>query len=593
MFTKEKFNYLDFDIYSKRISFFYKNKEKLGSTFGFILTVLYVFISMILFFLYFFQTIMREEVSVSNSIIYPSEISSVNINNDIFYLAFGLEHPTKLTRFIDEGIYYPEVLFIEKIKENGEFIIKSETLLDIERCNEEKFGKEYQHYFTENELNNSYCLKDFNLTLLGGFKYNQMSIIKINIYPCVNNTKNNKFCKPQDVIDKYLTSTYFSFLAKDIGFNPFNYSFPIVPIIQDLYTSIDKSYLKEYIMYFGIAQISTDNGLFTTSIKTENYIKYIRDFHSWSFIDKNYYLSGKEIFKAEIRLEDNIYYVNRRFSKMSEVFSALGGYMEIISTIFSLIVLLFKKISIEQKLLNNLFNFNLKQKKIILCIEYEKKLDYNFSIDKGNQNQNKFIQYNARKSIVSKKSRRNSIFFISNFNNFSPIMQKREIELEENNLNFKDKKNKISEKGLIGIVKKIPKEKEKNMNAEQSINFSKNNMIFNDANQNINDYQVNKIYEQKKERKKKSDFNIIKDLQNYDKGRRSTINFNLFDYYCLRRFTKKRTEIELFTFGINFYKSQMDIINFFNIIILTQIMLTQQSDKKNNILNQTLELSIN
>ena len=548
---------------------------------------------MILFFLYFFQTIMREEVSVSNSIIYPSEISSVNINNDIFYLAFGLEHPTKLTRFIDEGIYYPEVLFIEKIKENGEFIIKSETLLDIERCNEEKFGKEYQHFFTENELNNSYCLKDFNLTLLGGFKYNQMSIIKINIYPCVNNTKNNKFCKPQDVIDKYLTSTYFSFLAKDIGFNPFNYSFPIVPIIQDLYTSIDKSYLKEYIMYFGIAQISTDNGLFTTNIKTENYIKYIRDFHSWSFIDKNYYLSGKEIFKAEIRLEDNIYYVNRRFSKISEVFSALGGYMEIISTIFSLIVLLFKKISIEQKLLNNLFNFNLKQKKIILCIEYEKKLDYNFSIDKGNQNQNKFIQYNARKSIVSKKSRRNSIFFISNFNNFSPIMQKREIELEENNLNFKDKKNKISEKGLIGIVKKIPKEKEKNMNAEQSINFSKNNMIFNDANQNINDYQVNKIYEQKKERKKKSDFNIIKDLQNYDKGRRSTINFNIFDYYCLRRFTKKRTEIELFTFGINFYKSQMDIINFFNIIILTQIMLTQQSDKKNNILNQTLELSIN
>ena len=593
MFTKEKFNYLDFDIYSKRISFFYKNKEKLGSTFGFILTVLYAIISMILFFLYFFQTIMREEVSVSNSIIYPSEISSVNINNDIFYLAFGLEHPTKLTRFIDEGIYYPEVLFIEKIKENGEFIIKSETLLDIERCNEEKFGKEYQHYFTENELNNSYCLKDFNLTLLGGLKYNQMSIIKINIYPCVNNTKNNKFCKPQDVIDKYLTSTYFSFLAKDIGFNPFNYSFPIVPIIQDLYTSIDKSYLKEYIMYFGIAQISTDNGLFTTSIKTENYIKYIRDFHSWSFIDKNYYLSGKEIFKAEIRLEDNIYYVNRRFSKMSEVFSALGGYMEIISTIFSLIVLLFKKISIEQKLLNNLFNFNLKQKKIILCIEYEKKLDYNFSIDKGNQNQNKFIQYNARKSIISKKSRRNSIFFISNFNNFSPIMQKREIELEENNLNFKDKKNKISEEDLIGIVKKIPKEKEKNMNAEQSINFSKNNMIFNDANQNINDYQVNKIYEQKKERKKKSNFNIIKDLQNYDKGRRSTINFNIFDYYCLRRFTKKRTEIELFTFGINFYKSQMDIINFFNIIILTQIMLTQQSDKKNNFLNQTLELSIN
>ena len=155
MFTEEKFNYLDFDIYSRRISFFYKNKEKLGSTFGFILTVLYAIISMILFFIYFFKTIMREEVSASNSIIYPSEISSIKINSDIFYLAFGLEHPTRLTRFIDEGIYYPEVLYIEKMKENGEFITKSETKLHIEKCNKVKFGKDYQHLFEANELNNS------------------------------------------------------------------------------------------------------------------------------------------------------------------------------------------------------------------------------------------------------------------------------------------------------------------------------------------------------------------------------------------------------------------------------------------------------
>ena len=119
-------------------------------------------------------------------------------------------------------------------------------------------------------------------------------------------------------------------------------------------------------------------------------------------------------------------------------------------------------------------------------------------------------------------------------------------------------------------------------------------MIFNDLNSNLDDYQINKIYEDKKENKrKKSNFNIIKDLQNFDKGRRATIKFNLFDYYCLKKITKKTTEIELFNFGINFYKSQMDIINVFNIIILTQIMLTQQKDKNQNILNKTLELSIN
>jgi len=593
MSPDEKFSYLDFDIYSRRISFFFKNKERMGSNFGFILTALYAVISIILFLFYFFQTIMRKEVSAHISTIYPSEISSININSDIFYLAFGLEHPTKLTRFIDEGIYYPEVLFIEKIKENGEFITKSETPLHVERCNKLNFGKDYQHLFETNEMNNSYCLKDFNLTLIGGYKYKQMSIIKINVYPCVNNTKNKSHCKPQDLIDKYLTSTYFSITAKDIGFNPFNYSFPIIPIIQDFYTSIDKSIFKEYIMYFGISQMNTDKGLFSTNIVKETFIKYIRDFHSFFFVDDKYYHSGKEIFTAEVRLEDTIYFINRKYTKIVEVFSALGGYMEVISTIFSIIVLLSKKVRIGRKLLNNLFSFNLKQKKIILSIEYEKKLCYNFSLEK--EKENRFIHYSAKKISMNIKNRRNSIFY--NFNNFSPVNQKKENEDDAYQYSkFKDKKSinpiKLSEEGLIGIVRKIPKkEKEQNSNNnnDKSLNISKNKMISNDSYQNLNNFQLKKIIEKKG---KNENFNFIKDLEHLDKGIRAKINFNLFDYYCFRKITKKNTEIELFNFGINFYKSQLDIIHFFNIMILTQIMLTKQTDKKNNILNQTLEMSI-
>ena len=163
MFSSGKINYLDFDIYSRRISFFYKNKEKMGSSFGFILTILYAIISIILFLIYFIKTIKRDEVSTSISTIYPSDIPSINLNNNIFYLAFGLEIPNKLNRFIDETIYYPKVSYIERIKENGVFITKSEKHLDFERCDGENFGKNYQHLFEKDEFNNSYCLNDFNL----------------------------------------------------------------------------------------------------------------------------------------------------------------------------------------------------------------------------------------------------------------------------------------------------------------------------------------------------------------------------------------------------------------------------------------------
>ena len=48
---------------------------------------------------------------------------------------------------------------------------------------------------------------------------------------------------------------------------------------------------------------------------------------------------------------------------MSQVFSIIGGYMQFVYTSFALLSLLTKKISIELKLLNSLFNFNIKKEK--------------------------------------------------------------------------------------------------------------------------------------------------------------------------------------------------------------------------------------
>ena len=594
MFPKESISLLDFDIYSRRISFFYKNKEKIGSSLGIVLTFLYAMISITLFLYYFIRTIRKDEVTPSDSTIYPSTIPSFDINKNTFYLAFGLEHPTKFIRFIDEKIYYPEVLFVQRNKESGQFVKKEETILSIERCDVSKFGAEYQNLFQEEDLYNSYCLKDFNLTLKGGFKFDKMSFIKINIYPCKNSSENNNHCKPQKEIDFYLTSGYFSILAKDIGLNPFNYSFPTLPLIQDIYTVIDKSFRTEFIIYFGITEIDTDIGLFTTNIKKETYLKYINNYHTIFLSEDNDYLSGKEILSAQIRLQDSIYFQKRSYSKMSQVFSTTGGYMQLISTFFSLISLLTKKISLEKKLLNSLFNFNIKNKKIILCVEYQKRLDYNTTLNKGRDSN--FIPYEAKKSIISNmRRRRNSILILDKNDTISPALKKGISKDNQILKNVQNYRNNRFKEDMNEIFKKLSKEKEQNTNINNhSINRSKVEMLNKEENSNFN--QMSEFFDRNIEKKipnNLSNFNLIKDFKIVDKGNCATIHFNLFDYYCLRRFSKKRTEIELFKFGINFYKSQMDIINFFNIMFLTQIMLTQKSEKKHNILSQKIELSIN
>ena len=538
MFPEEKLSYLDFDIYSKRISFFYKNKEKLGSTLGFILTILYAIASLIIFLNYIIKTIKREDVVLSDSIIYPTSIPSIDINNDIFNLAFGLKNPINLKRFIDESIYYPRVFYIEKLRENGEFEITTQKELNVELCKFNNIETEYQHLF-EN-INNSYCLKNYNLTLSGGSKFNRISYIKINIYQCANTTENGHFCKPQNIIDKYLSSTYFSVLTKDIGINPVNFTYPTVPVAQDIYSIVDKNILNELIMYFRITEIDTDTGLFTSNIKKETYLKYSKELHYLHFIENEENISGKEIFTAEIRLEDDIYFHKRSYTKMSQVFSTIGGYMQVIYTSFTLVSLLTKKISIEQKLLNSLFNFNIKKKKIILCVEYKKNLDYVSSL---NKRKNNYIQYQARKSLanVRGKGKKSSISLFNKNHNYE-LFKKAETgkKVISTIINENKSQNNISERGLIRIFNKMSVEKEKEIEHnsyanDQSINRSKLNLV--ESSSHLNEIQINKFISQRN--------NINKDIKLFENKSLSVIDFNLFDYYCLRNITKKKTEIEL------------------------------------------------
>ena len=73
------------------------------------------------------------------------------------------------------------------------------------------------------------------------------------------------------------------------------------------------------------------------------------------------------------------------------------------------------------------------------------------------------------------------------------------------------------------------------------------------------------------------------------------IDFNILDYVCecKRKNRKKNQNIEIFNFGVNFYKNQMNIINIFNIIFLGQMLITNYLYKKNkNIFSQFIEIPI-
>ena len=167
-----------------------------------------------------------------------------------------------------------------------------------------------------------------------------MSYIRIKIFPCKNSTENNNHCKSQEEIDYYLSSGYFSILLKNFGLNPTNYSIPIIPTLKDLYTTVGKRFYTSYIINLGVTEIHTDIGLFNEKEYIEKYLQFREASQSFSLVDESSNNIGKDICLVQLKLDDTIYIQKRKYNKISEIFSKIGGYMQLTYTMFSLLCLL-------------------------------------------------------------------------------------------------------------------------------------------------------------------------------------------------------------------------------------------------------------
>jgi len=543
MECKNSFRFPSIDMYSKRIGFFYNGHEKISSFFGLFLTLAYIFVSFTLFIYEIIKSIQREELRVYDSTMHGTELPSIDINSDKFYFAFGLEDPSTSSRFIDDGIYIPRIVFVDKVKVNDELVTAKQITLEYEKCQVEKFGENYQSLFIKHELDNSYCLKDtnFNLTLAGGYKYDRMTYIRIRIYPCVNSTENNNSCKPQEVIDRYLSSGFFSIILKDFGLNPLNYTVPILPTLQDLYTTIDKGIMRNYILNFRITEINTDIGLITEDIRKEKYLQYSKELQTFTFRDEKDYYNGKSVILVQMKLDDTIFIQTRTYTKIAEIFSRIGGYMQLMNTAFLLLSTIINKLHSGFIIINSIFKFSLKEKNIIL--KFFPLKEFNTLIPKSNNNCLIILSNNFKKEKLDYDKSKNNLIN----NNLSSFFNVSEYK---SNSNFKNKK---TEKTVMKNNSITPNENSK-MNSVNSINsnFKPNNDNF--------------IYIKKE--------NINKNYFNNDINSTFTpkdyMNLNLFDYIFCRKNEKMNKLIKLYNLSEIYYKKKMDIVHIFTLLCILE-----------------------
>jgi hypothetical protein len=581
------FQFLDLDIYSKRIGLYYRNKDKIATPFGMILTMIYVIISLGLFITYTTNIINHKTLNVHDSLIYPGKAPSIELDKNIFYFAFGVESPIDKTRFIDTTIYYPRAHFFYKVKEGSNLKTIYDEELKIERCDEMKFGKEYQELLVKGELNNSYCLNDVNFTLTGGAKYDKISYIVISIFPCINSTENENHCKAKEIIEEQLSGAYFSFITKDVGLNPSNYSNPIVPIFQDFFTTIDKAFFRDYILYFGITEMQTDEGIIFEKMKTQKVLQIRREAKAFYFREEAKFYNGGSMCDIQFRLADDIRVQKRSYDKISGVFSTTGGYMQLISTIFTIITFLTNKLGYEMKLANSLFNFYPKERKISVKSEFNNMLE---SLKNDSKIKfNSVINNNLHKTstLVNFK---NSLFIKNNKKSENDISEAQ----EKNNSISKEQLNNIySSKINNSKILKLNNNFQKNINNKPDLKtklFEDNKSSNNRSKISLlplnidtfSSHMCNRFNIIKKSKNKQDNYVIEKRIFIPDDYISKNININMCIYFCFSKCKKDKINIKLFNDGISFYRQKMDIIHLFNIVLLFELLSLKQKYQISN-----------
>jgi len=467
-----------FDRFGKEVDLYYEKKEKTHSWIGFIFTLIYL-VPYITYLIYKLIRISRKmDVLFYDSFSYIKGHEPIKLSKDNFYGGFAIEDPKTYDTIMDESIYYPKAVFRSGKRIGNDWIWEKDKELELEKCQIEKFGEFYQDKFNNISLDNLYCFKEMNESLYGHFSANEYSFIYIQFFPCLNSTENKNKCKPKEMIDYYLNGTFLCMEFEDIELNPQNYTLPITSRNQDIYFKVGKKLFQEIHIYYQIVEVETDIdklGLEIEAfqkIKKNKYLKYHSFYQMPNIFESDIYQTGESFCNITIKLYDQVRTQRRTYTKLIAIFEEVGGFMEALFAILSIISSFPIDTLYKIRIFNKLFIFDF-EKKLILAKPLpkttipsdfmktnnnHKNVDVNITNENNNKppskssNENDFIiKENSSKENIS-----NNSSLISHNNNNNKI---RENDIYSNISTSKDKKlsRKDSGKTLNKQLNKIEK----------------------------------------------------------------------------------------------------------------------------------------
>lgn len=293
--------------------------------------------------------------SIFSQIVTPDP-ENLDLNEIGFFMAFGLQNLSNFSKnFIDEKIYRVEMLQRKKI--NGTISYEEIPIVPCD-LGFVPSRNDLKSYYKQNQINYLYCI-DPNMNDVGpelkstwdGIYYKN---ILINIYPCVNSTKNNNSCRSFEFIENQFNNANFAIYFTTEAIDPNNFWNPVESYGKQIYTPISFSTQTYIEMLFGHFNFKTDKGFL---------------FNDYESIESAYYLSNRQILsfrsnvivQIDMKLDKVKTIYSRSYQKIQNVLASLGGIIKALMILANLIAQPFIKLNFRLNLANSIFSFNVDQ----------------------------------------------------------------------------------------------------------------------------------------------------------------------------------------------------------------------------------------
>ena len=518
--------YLDF--FGIYFHFYVGNKRKLYTSYGGIISIIYIFFCIIIFLMLSLKDLMRKN-PISNA---------SSVSQDGYHLVkFGKEKIWIPWRIVDyeksfinfTNILYPKIYIQkgQKYSSGGGFNFQT-SYIEYKLCNETDFEKRGKNYFLDVPSNELYCAEIDNIELGGGWNANFFNYMNIDIYICKDGyeySENNKNCTSYEKIKNNYTknnSWAFEYYYPIVEFQPTNYENPVLVIYKNHFYNFSNILNKEERLYVQEYVFTDDKGLVFNDEFNSSFWGYIySDFdllHSEGEILNRKHSS--KLYSLSIFIDSGKVLYTRRYNKVYTIIANVFPIFNALFFIFDFLTYMAKTIMTE-KYLSELF--------FKRCNKHEK---VNVDVNKRKSAGFFYNKFRINLSMTKRESKLNANNSSINLNKQNDKCRNKDDEEKNNPKNrlsrFSNIKYLEEDKEDPSVDDVEKKEKSKNINPNSC---KKEDSYKNDLEKKTKDYSSKKI--------KKLDSKRANNLSN-SKNSSKEINLNKSN---LNKFNEKLKNI--------------------------------------------------